>query len=123
MRQHAFLRREMIGGIRLLSPYCQTASANYDCYTGISTWGNDRERPISYMTNDYDHGAMIKADGSVTEEYLEARLLGNLILALGEHLAAGRRLEAGGGLRKAGRTAGNSSAEKWRMAVDSGQSR
>lgn len=95
MRQHAFLRREMIGGIRLLSPYCQTASANYDCYTGISTWGNDRERPISYMTNDYDHGAMIKADGSVTEEYLEARLLGNLILALGEHLAAGRPCKEG----------------------------
>ena len=89
MRQHAFLKRELLGGIRLLSPYCQTASANYDCYTGISTWGNDRERPVSYMTNDYDHGAMIKADGNVTEEYLSARLLGNMIAALGEELAAG----------------------------------
>lgn len=89
MRQHAFLRRELLGGIRLMSPYCQTAGTNYDCYTGISTWGNDRENPISYMTNDYDHGAMIKADGNVTEEYLEARLLGNLIATLGEELAAG----------------------------------
>lgn len=89
MREHFFLRRELIGGIRLLSPYCQTASANYDCYTGISTWGNYRGMPISYMTNDYDHGAMLCADGRVTEEYFEGRLLGSLIAALGEKLAAG----------------------------------
>lgn len=89
MREHFFLRRELIGGIRLLSPYCQTASANYDCYTGISTWGNRRGVPISYMTNDYDHGAMLSADGRVTEEYFEARLLGSLIAAMGETLAAG----------------------------------
>ncbi len=89
MRRHYFLRRELIGGIRLISPYCQTASANYDCYNGISTWGNSREKPVSYMTNDYDHGAMIRSDGRVTEEYLEARLMGNLIAALGEELAAG----------------------------------
>lgn len=89
MREHFFLRRELIGGIRLLSPYCQTASANYDCYTGISTWGNRRGVPISYMTNDYDHGAMLGADGRVTEEYFEARLLGSLIASMGEVLAAG----------------------------------
>lgn len=89
MRKHYFLRRELIGGIRLISPYCQTASANYDCYNGISTWGNSREKPVSYMTNDYDHGAMIRADGRVTQEYLEARLMGNLIAALGQELAAG----------------------------------
>lgn len=89
MREHYFLRRELAGGIRLISPYCQTAGTNYDCYTGISTWGNSRKTPISYMTNDYDHGAMIRADGLVTQEYLEARLLGNLIAFLGTELAAG----------------------------------
>lgn len=89
MREHSFLRRELAGGVRLISPYCQTASANYDCYTGISTWGNSKNSPVSYMTNDYDHGAMIRADGLVTEEYPEARLLGNLIAALKEELAAG----------------------------------
>lgn len=89
MRRHYFLRRELIGGVRLISPYCQTASGNYDCYNGISTWGNSREKPVSYMTNDYDHGAMIRADGRVTEEYLEARLMGNLIAAFGKELATG----------------------------------
>lgn len=88
-REHRTLRREVASGLRLISPYCQTASHDYDCYTGISSWGNNPEHPIAYMTNDYDHGAMLTADGCVTEEYLEARLLANLLQTFGVKIAEG----------------------------------
>jgi beta-galactosidase len=88
-REHRFIRRELICGLRLISPYCQTATANYSCYNGMSAWGSSAKHPISYMTNDYDHGAMIKADGVITDEYLESRLIGNILSTFGEDLATG----------------------------------
>lgn len=89
MRAHNFLKRELICGVRLISPYCQTASHNYDLYNGISTWGNCAGHPVSYMTDDYDHGAMIRADGRVRPQYLEARCMGSMIDALQDQLAGG----------------------------------
>lgn len=89
MRAHSFLKRELLCGVRLISPYCQTASHNYDFYNGISTWGNCAGQPVSYITDDYDHGAMIRADGRTRAQYFEGRCMGSLIHTLQEQLGGG----------------------------------
>ena len=89
-REHNFMRRELCSGVRLISPYCQTASTNFDCRNGISSWSSTPQCRIVYITGDYDMGSMIKADGAVTHEFLEARLLANLFRTLGDRVAAGR---------------------------------
>lgn len=88
-REHNFMRRELASGVRLISPYCQTATTNFDCRNGISSWSCTPEKKIVYITNDYDMGSMLKADGAITREFLEARLLANIIGTLGEKVAAG----------------------------------
>lgn len=88
-REHNFMRRELASGVRLISPYCQTATTNFDCRNGISAWSSTPEKRIVYITNDYDMGSMLKADGAITREFLEARLLANIIHTLGDKVAAG----------------------------------
>lgn len=88
-REHNFMRRELASGVRLISPYCQTATTNFDCRPGISSWSSTPEKRIVYITNDYDMGSMLKADGAITREFLEARLLANFFNTMGEKVAAG----------------------------------
>lgn len=88
-REHNFMRRELASGVRLISPYCQMATTNFDCRNGISSWSSTPEKRIVYISNDYDMNAMLKADGSVTKEYLEARLLRNFFSTMGEKVSAG----------------------------------
>lgn len=45
-REHRFMRRELVSGLRLISPYCQTASSNFDCFNGISNWGGNHTNPL-----------------------------------------------------------------------------
>lgn len=89
-REHNFMRRELASGVRLISPYCQTATTNFDCRNGISSWSSTPEKRIVYITNDYDMGSMLKADGAITREFLESRLLSNFFNTMGEKVAAGR---------------------------------
>ena len=88
-REHNFMRRELASGVRLISPYCQTATTNFDCRNGVSSWSSTPEKRIVYITNDYDMGSMLKSDGAITREFLEARLLANIIRTLGDKVAAG----------------------------------
>ena len=88
-REHNFMRRELASGVRLISPYCQTATTNFDCRNGVCAWSSTPEKRIVYITNDYDMGSMLKADGAVTREFLESRLLANFFHTMGEVVAAG----------------------------------
>ena len=88
-REHHFLRRELASGVRLISPYCQMASTNFDCRNGVSGWGGTPEKRTVYIANDYDMNSMLKSDGAVTKEYLEARLLANMIRTMGDAVGGG----------------------------------
>src|SRR5699024_8834023 len=85
-REHSFLKRLLVCGARLISPYNQTAGSTLDWYNGLTNWGT-QESPLSLIASDYDFASMIGAAGEVNEEFYEARLLAGLILSLGESLA------------------------------------
>ena len=89
-REHNFMRRELASGVRLISPYCQTATTNFDCHNGVCSWTSTPEKRIVYITGDYDMNAMLKADGAITWEFLEARLLANFVGTMGDAVALGR---------------------------------
>ena len=88
-REHNFMRRELASGVRLISPYCQMASTNFDCRNGISSWSGTPEKRIVYIADNYDMNSMLKSDGAFHHEYPEARLLANIIRTYGSAIAAG----------------------------------
>ena len=77
-RTHAYLKRELCCGARLLSPYNQTAGTNMDLYHGVNNWG-PAETPFSFAATDYDFQSMITAEGRLRGEALHGRLLGALL--------------------------------------------
>lgn len=86
-RVHAFLKRELAAGARLLSPYNQVGGSDIDMTNGISNWAADAHRPLALMASDYDFYSMITVDGRLRAEAAEARRMAGLINSLGEELA------------------------------------
>lgn len=96
-RGHNYLKRELCAGAKLMCSYNQVAGMNMEYCNGISNWGwGENEIPISYMTSDYDFNSMIACSGEVTQEYLQARLLANLLRTFGSRLAKGTSCAAEG---------------------------
>ena len=85
-REHAFLKRLLSCGAKLLSPYNQTAGSTLEWYNGITNWGTE-DSPLSFLCSDYDFHSMIGSAGEVNEQIYESRLLSSLILSLGDSLA------------------------------------
>jgi beta-galactosidase len=88
-REHSYLKRLLVCGAKLLSPYNQTAGSTMDWYNGITNWGTV-EKPVALMASDYDFHSMIGAAGEVNGQFYEARLLASLLCSLGEEAAKAR---------------------------------
>lgn len=103
-RDHAYLKRLLACGAKLISPYNQTGGTTMELYNGITNWGNE-ENPAAFMASDYGFASMIAPDGSVSEEFVNGRLFHGLLRTLGEDIAEavperdpeGIRIEGGGG--------------------------
>ena len=93
-RAHQQLRREMMMGARLISPYNQVGGTDMDMTNGISNWAWNAEKPLALMATDYDFMSMITADGRLREEAAEGRLMGSMLASLGTHLAAAQPCDA-----------------------------
>lgn len=89
-REHSYLKRLLVCGAKLVSPYNQTAGTTMEYNTGISNWGASATEALSLMSADYDFNSMIGAAGEVNKEFYEARLLAALIHEFGEDLATAR---------------------------------
>lgn len=89
-RVHAFLKRELLCGARLISPYNQVGGTDFDMTNGISNWASDIAKPLALMASDYDFVSMITVDGRLREEAAEARLMASMMNALGEKLSASK---------------------------------
>jgi beta-galactosidase len=85
-REHSYLKRLLVCGAKLLSPYNQTAGSTMDWYNGITNWGTVKN-PVALMASDYDFNSMIGAAGEVNEQFYEARLLAALLRSFGEAAA------------------------------------
>ena len=86
-REHGLLKRELLCGARLISPYNQVGGTDIDMTNGISNWASDLQRPLALMATDYDFHSMITVDGRKRPEAISGRLMGRLIASLGEVLA------------------------------------
>ena len=89
-REHALLKRELLSGARLMSPYNQVGGTDTEMTNGISNWASDPRRPLALMATDYDFHSMITVDGRMRAEALQGRLMGRLIASLGELLAGAK---------------------------------
>lgn len=83
-RLHRTLKRLLVGGAKLLGPYLQTSSWNFDFTTATNNWG----QPLAFMTSDYDFGGAVAPDGTERPDAVNARLLALLINSLGPRLGA-----------------------------------
>jgi hypothetical protein len=82
-RLHRTLRREILGGARLVAPYLQTGGFNHLVQPSAGNWGD----PGNLMTYDYDFGGYVSPDGRRTAEFAEARKLSASLAAWGALLA------------------------------------
>jgi beta-galactosidase len=85
-RLHRTLRREILGGARLVAPYLQVGGFDHLVAPSAGNWGD----PGSLMTHDYDFGGYVTPDGRRTPEFVEARRLARTLEAWGERLATAR---------------------------------
>lgn len=92
-REHSLLKRELLSGARLISPYNQVGGTDTEMTNGISNWASDPIRPLALMATDYDFHSMLTVDGRKRAEALQGRLLGILIESLGELLAEGEPVD------------------------------
>lgn len=93
-REHDKLKRELVAGAKLISPYNQVGGSDIDMTNGITNWAADVRKPLSLMASDYDFVSMITVDGKLRAEAGKARLLGNLLASFGEQLALAEPCEA-----------------------------
>jgi beta-galactosidase len=84
-RLHRSIKRMIISGARFVGPYLQASSWNYDLCTATNSWG----APYAFMASDYDFGGAIAPDGTERPDADEARILSQVLAALGPRLAAG----------------------------------
>lgn len=85
-REHSYLKRLLCCGAKMISPYNQTAGTTMDYYNAINNWGT-KKLPLSLLASDYDFQSMISPDGTLTNEYIYARLLSGLINSFEPELA------------------------------------
>lgn len=86
-REHAWLKRVLGCGAKMIAPYNQTAGTTMDYYNAVTNWGKNGT-PLALLSSDYDFCSMIGADGTLRkEEYIQARLLSGLLLSFGEDMA------------------------------------
>ena len=83
-RLHRTIRRMIVSGARFVGPYLQASSWNYDLCTATNSWGT----PYAFMASDYDFGGVIAPDGTERPDAQEARILSQVLAALGPRLAA-----------------------------------
>lgn len=93
-RPHATLRRLLVSGAKLTSPYLQASGYNFGLTPSVGNWG----KPGSFMSHDYDFGGYLTPTGEERPEVVEARVLSQMTEALGDALARAE-LDGGGRLR------------------------
>ncbi len=88
-REHSYLKRLLSCGAKMISPYNQTASTTMDYYNAITNWGT-KSMPLALLSSDYDFNSMIGSDGTLTREYIYARLFCGLINSFEKEIAAAK---------------------------------
>lgn len=82
-REHRTLRRLLLSGARLISPYLQTSGYDFDGTPSVGNWG----APGNFMSHQYDFGGYLSSTGRRRPEFVEGRRLAGVVDTLGRALA------------------------------------